>query len=148
MKFIVRKGTDAAARADSALLTAMGLPGGGIVSIGSSHVLVSAGETTSTNAIMLGERAMANAGLSIGDSVDVKRALLPEAHRVTISRIDAVIDARHLARSLQGSPVSEGDRVGVQTGYGAGESPESITVEIVSVSVKTRSAWDSSCTYG
>ena len=119
MKFIVRKGSDPIGRADSALLTALGLPGGGIVGVGSTYVLVSPGETTSPNAIMLGERTIANAAVSIGDAIDVKRALLPEAHRVTISRIDAEIDARHLARSLQGSPVSEGDSVAVQTGYGA-----------------------------
>lgn len=133
MKFVVRKGSDPVAKADHALLTALGLPGGGIVGLGDSYVLVSPGETTSANAIMLGERTMTNAGVSIGDTVDVKRALLPEAHRVTISGIDAEIDARHLARSLQGSPVAEGNTVEVKTGYGADRSPESVIVEIVSV---------------
>ncbi|MDJ0953855.1 MAG: hypothetical protein QNJ81_09255, partial [Acidimicrobiia bacterium] len=77
MKFIVRKGTDPVGKADPALLTALGLPGGGVVSLGQTHVLVSPGETTSPNAIMLGERTMANAGAAVGDTVDVKRALLP-----------------------------------------------------------------------
>jgi transitional endoplasmic reticulum ATPase len=133
MKFIVRNGTDPAGKADSTLLTALGLPGGGIVSLGNTHVSISPGETTSPNAIMLGERTMANAGVSVGDSVDVKRALLPAARRVIISRIDAEIDARHLARSLQGTPVSEGDRVAVQIGYGEEKSATSREVEIASV---------------
>ena len=133
MKFIVRKGSDPVGKADSALLTALGLPGGGIVSLGDTHVLISPGETTSPNAIMLGDRTMANAGASVGDTVDVKRALLPAARRVVISRIDVEIDARHLARSLQGIPVSEGDRVAVQIGYGEEKSATSVEVEINTV---------------
>jgi transitional endoplasmic reticulum ATPase len=133
MKFIVRKGTDPVGRADAALLTALGLPGGGVVSLGKTHVMVSPGETTSPTAIMLGERTMANAAVRIGDTVDVKRALLPPARRVVISHIDADIDARHLARSLQGIPVSEGDRVAVKVGYGKDASPKPIEVQITSV---------------
>ncbi|MDJ0664080.1 MAG: AAA family ATPase [Acidimicrobiia bacterium] len=133
MKFIVRKGSDPVGKADAALLTALGLPGGGVVTLGKTHVLISPGEVTSPTAIMLGERAMANAEVAVGDTVDVKRALLPSARRVVISRIDAAIDARHLARSLQGIPVSEGDRVAVQVGYGKERSAERIEVEITAV---------------
>lgn len=134
MKFIVRNGSDPVGKADSALLAALGLPGGGIVTLGRTHTLVSPGETTSANAIMLGELTMANAGLAIGDSVDVTRSLLPEAHRVVITPIDAGIDARHLARSLQGTPVSEGDVVAVRTSYGNDPDVEAINVRIASVS--------------
>lgn len=133
MKFIARQGSDPIGKADAALLTALGLPGGGVVSLGNTHVLISPGETTSPTAIMLGERAMANAGLAVGDTVDVKRALLPSARRVVISPIDAEIDARHLARSLQGIPVSEGDRVAVQVGYGKEATALRIEVEITAV---------------
>ena len=70
MKFIVRKGADPAGKADASLLAALGLPGGGIVSLGSTHVTVVPGETTSPTAIMLGERTLSNAGVSIGDTVD------------------------------------------------------------------------------
>ena len=63
MKFIARKGADPVGKADAALLTALGLPGGGIVTVGSTHVLVSPGQTASPNAIMLGDRTLANAGL-------------------------------------------------------------------------------------
>jgi transitional endoplasmic reticulum ATPase len=133
MRFIVRKGTDPVGRADAALLRALGLPGGGIVGVGSTHVLVSPGETTSANALLLGERTIANSGLAIGDSVDVQRALLPEAHRVVVSKIDAEIDSRHLARSLQGSPVTTGDAVAVQTGYGEDRLPDTVVVAITAV---------------
>lgn len=134
MKFIVRKGVDPLGKADPSLLSALGLPGGGVVSLGKTHVMVSPGETTSPTAIMLGERVMANAGVAIGDTVDVKRALLPPARRVVISKIDADIDARHLARSLQGIPVSDGDRVIVKVGYGKETTTTSpIEVEIAAV---------------
>lgn len=133
MRFTVRKGSDPIGKADSALLTALGLPGGGIVVVGKTHVLVSPGETSSANAIMLGEQTIANAELSIGDSVDVTRAMLSEAHRVVISPIDAEIDARHLARSLQGSPVSEGDVVAVRTSYGEEATAEQVAVRIAEV---------------
>ena len=133
MKFIVRKGSDPVGKADPALLTALGLPGGGVVALGKTHVLISPGETTSPTALMLGERVMANAGVSVGDTVDVKRALLPTARRVIISRIDADIDARHLARSLQGIPASVGDKVAVQVGYGQDKSAEVVEVRIVAV---------------
>lgn len=133
MKFIVRKGSGPIAKADSTLLTALGLPGGGIVAIGTTHLLVSPGDTASPNAIMLNERAIANAGLALGDSVDVTRSILPAARRVVISPLEAAIDARHLARSLQGLPVSEGDTVAVQTGYGEEEDAPVVEVRITSV---------------
>ncbi len=133
MKFIVRNGSDPVGKADAALLTALGLPGGGVVSLGRTHVLISPGETTSPTAIMLGERTIANAGVAVGDTVDVKRALIPAAQRVVISRIDAEIDSRHLARSLQGIPVSEGDLVAVQVGYGEDQSAKSVEVAVTAV---------------
>jgi transitional endoplasmic reticulum ATPase len=133
MKFIVRKGTDPVGKADPSLLTALGLPGGGIVSLGKTHVMVSPGATSSPTAIMLGELTMANASVSVGDTVDVKRALLPPARRVVISPIDIEIDARHLARSLQGIPVSEGDRVAVKVGYGKDATAQGVEVRITAV---------------
>jgi transitional endoplasmic reticulum ATPase len=133
MKFIVRKGADPVGKADPSLLTALGLPGGGIVSLGKTHVLVSPGDTTSPTAIMLGELTMANAGIKVGDTVDAKRTLLPPARRVVVSPIAVDIDARHLARSLQGIPVSEGDRVAVQVGYGKNATAQPVEVHITAV---------------
>jgi transitional endoplasmic reticulum ATPase len=133
MKFIVRQGTDPQARADSALLTAMGLPGGGVIAIGRTHVLVVPGDVATTNTITLGDRARLNGGLGIGDSVDAKRAILPEAKRVVVGGTDVKLDARHLARSLQGNPVTVGDTVVVHTSYGAGAESRDVELRVISI---------------
>lgn len=133
MKFIVRQGTDPQARADSALLTAMGLPGGGVIAIGRTHVLVVPGDVATTNTITLGDRARLNGGLGIGDSVDAKRAILPEAKRVVVGGTDVKLDARHLARSLQGNPVTVGDTVVVHTSYGAGSESRDVELRVMSM---------------
>ena len=132
MKFILRPGADPRARADAALLGAMGLPGGGVVKLGDTHYVVVPGDVPSPNAITVGPRTMTNAGLGVGSTVDIRRAMLPPAQRVVVSATDAPLDARHLARSLQGIPVTEGDRVGIQPSYG---SEDSTTIELDVVSV-------------
>jgi transitional endoplasmic reticulum ATPase len=133
MRFIVRPGTDPQARADPALLTAMGLPGGGVVAVGRSHVLVMPGEVPSPTALLLGPRALVNTGVTPGDSVDVRRAMLSEAREVVVSPTDAPFDGRHLARSLHGIPVTVGDRVAVRAAYGAEESAAEIELGVVAV---------------
>ncbi len=133
MRFIVRPGSDPQARADTALLAAMGLPGGGVVAVAGTHVLVMPGDVASPTALTLGPRAMANAGVANGDTVEVKRAMLPEASRVVLAPIDATLDGRHLARSLQGLPVTVGDLVAVRTAYGDDPAAAEIEVEVVSV---------------
>ncbi len=133
MRFIVRPGSDPQGRADAALLTAMGLPGGGVVSVAGTHVLVMPGDVPSPTALTLGPRTMANAGVANGDTVDVKRALLPEASRVVLAPVDADLDGRHLARSLQGLPVTVDDLVGVRTAYGDDPAAQEIEVRVVSV---------------
>lgn len=131
MRFIIRPGTDPVARADAALLTAMGLPGGGIVKVGDTHCLVSPGDVPGPNALTVGPRVLENAGLRTGDSADVTRAVVPQARRLVVSGADG-LDARHLARSLQGHVVTAGDRVVVHGSYGEGDDEERI-VRIVSV---------------
>jgi hypothetical protein len=111
MRFILKPGSDPTARADAALLAAMGLPGGGIVAVGDTHCLVAPGQVTSPNALHIGDRTLRNSGRSHGDAVDVKRAMLPGAQRVVVGGGDAPLDARHLSRSLQGHAVTEGDRI-------------------------------------
>ena len=99
MRFIVRPGSDPIARADSALLSAMGLPGGGVISVGDTHVAVAAGDVPAPTALTLGPRAMVNAGVKDGETVDAKRAILPSARRVAIAE-----DIRRLAhRHYDGS---------------------------------------------
>lgn len=133
MRFIVRRGTDPGSRADPALLAALGLPGGGVVTLGATHALAYPGETTSPTSIMVGPLTMQNSGLNVGDSVDVERAILPEAHRVALSSVAATIDSRHLTRSLQGMPVTSGDRVTIRIAYADQATAEDVVVTVESV---------------
>lgn len=111
----------------------MGLPGGGVIAIGKTHALIVAGDVATANTITLGDRSRANAGLSIGDSVDAKRAILPEAKRVVVGGSDVELDARHLARSLQGNPVTEGDTIVVRTSYGSDAEPQEVELTVLDV---------------
>lgn len=124
MRFILRPGSDPTARADSALLAAMGLPGGGVVKVGETHCLVAPGQVASPNAFHLGPRTLRNSGFAHGDAVDVTRAMLPQAQRVVVGGGDAPLDARHLSRSLQGNAVTEGDHIAIHPVYGDGEIAE------------------------
>jgi transitional endoplasmic reticulum ATPase len=133
MRFIVRSGSDPIGRADPTMLAALGLPGGGIVKVGSTHAAVSPGETPTASTLLLGDRTIANAGIAVGDAVDLTRILLPEAHRVVVTALDARIDGRHLARSMQGTPVTVGDAVAVRTAYGQHAQPEDSIVTVVDV---------------
>lgn len=102
-------------------MAAMGLPGGGVVKLGDTHALVMPGDVPSANAIAVGERTLRNAKIAVGASLDLVRTMLPEARRVVIAATDAPLDARHLARSLQGLPVTEGDIVAVNSAYANGD---------------------------
>ena len=88
MRFILRPGSDPTARADAALLAAMGLPGGGIVAVGDTHCLVAPGQVTSPNALHIGDRTLQNSGRAHGDAVDVTRAMLPGAQRVVVGEVN------------------------------------------------------------
>ncbi len=72
MRFTVRPGSDPLAAADRTLLAALGLPSGGVVSVGSSHVLIRPGNVPEPTALLLGPAAMANAGVTAGQVVDVE----------------------------------------------------------------------------
>ncbi|MCB2223658.1 MAG: ATP-binding protein [Actinobacteria bacterium] len=123
MRFTIRTGTDAVARADATILAAMGLPGGGAVRIGRTHLIVRPGEVASPTTLALNPRALANSGLTAGATADVKRANLPQARRVVLDG-DAGLEPRHLARALQGHAVTTGDRVDIAPGYGGHDGPE------------------------
>src|SRR3990170_7785018 len=84
MRFTVRPGKDPVAGADRTLLAAMGMPGGGIIAVGTTHVLVRPRETTEPTALLLGPQALANGGLTAGQGVEAKRAILPTARRIVV----------------------------------------------------------------
>ncbi|MGZ8784370.1 MAG: hypothetical protein ACXW1Y_02250 [Acidimicrobiia bacterium] len=132
MRFTVRPGKDPVAGADRTLLAAMGMPGGGIIAIGSSHVLVRPRETSEPTALLLGPQALANAGLSPGQGVDAKRAILPTARRVVIAGDQLPLEVRTLVHGLQGRPVSTGDQMTVDSAYGNGGG-EPVEIRIAEV---------------
>ncbi len=117
MRFVVRKGTDPVARADSTLLKALGLPFGGVLKVGRTHFLVQGGDTPEPTALELGPITLANAQLSEGQSVDAVRAVLGPAEMVVIDADKLEVDPKLLVRSLQGRPMSTGDRVEVAGSY-------------------------------
>jgi transitional endoplasmic reticulum ATPase len=132
MRFTVREGSDPIARADATILAAMGLPGGGAVKAGKTHVMVRPGEVTSPSTLELGPRTMENAGVSVGTGLDVSRASLSQARRVVV-RGETPLGPRHLARALQGVPVTIGDHVVVYPSYGEEGAGEPAILEILTV---------------
>jgi len=113
MRFTVRLGSDPIGRADPALLAAMGLPGGGVVRIGPTHVQVGPGSTPGPSDLVIDETALHNAGLAPGSTADVTRAVLPPAIGITFAEDPLPADPRVIARALAGRPVTAGDRVPV-----------------------------------
>lgn len=109
MRFIVRAGTDPVAKADGILLRTLGLPSGGIVSVGDTHCLVVAGDVDEPTALLLGPRAMSNAGVSQGQTVDVSRSVLSHASLVVVGEEEVTGDPATLVTAWQGRPVTAGD---------------------------------------
>jgi transitional endoplasmic reticulum ATPase len=131
MRFIVQPGTDPVAHADATLLTAMGMPGGGVIALGETHCQVAPGEVPTPNSLLVGPRTRSNADVEYGASLNVERALIPEARRVVVDAVED-LDSRQLARSLQGNVVSEGDIALVHRSYGDGAG-ELVEVRVRSV---------------
>lgn len=115
MKFTVRTGSDPVARLDGTLLKAIGLPSGGVVSVGSTHVLTAPGMPGDPLGFELGPISRRNAGVEIGDTVDVRRAVLGPAAEVVAVADDDTADPRAIVDALQGRPVTVGDRLEVKT---------------------------------
>ncbi|MBK5267045.1 MAG: hypothetical protein JJE47_06365, partial [Acidimicrobiia bacterium] len=109
MRFIVRDGTDPIAIADSTMLAAMGMPGGGVFAVGNSHVRVKAGRVGESSALAVGALGRANGGLTLGSTVDATRAILASAQEVWLSE---PVEA-DLVRSLLTHPVTVGDQLDI-----------------------------------
>jgi transitional endoplasmic reticulum ATPase len=131
MRFLVRKGTDPVARADATLLKALGLPFGGVLKVGPTHVLVQGGSGPETTALQLGPLAIANAEVSEGSGVEAVRAVLGPAGAVTIEADPLPVDPKILVRTLQGRPISSGDRVGIDGSYLEGGADLVLRIEKV-----------------
>lgn len=117
MRFIVREGSEPLARADATILKAMGLPSGGVIRVGTTHVLVRAGQVREPSAILLGPQAVENAGVTIGSTIDVVRAVLPSAHLVVVDDDRLPARPKMLLRALQGRPLTPGDRITIDGSY-------------------------------
>jgi transitional endoplasmic reticulum ATPase len=130
MRFIVRQGVDPVARADATLLKALGLPYGGVLKIGKTHVLVKSGETKDSTALHLGSVSMRNAGVGEGQAVDGTRAVLGHGALVRLGS-DPAVEAEVLQRAWQGRPLSAGDHVSIPASQ-AGTS-ETLEVRVLQV---------------
>lgn len=126
MRFIVRDGFGRTAVADKTMLRALGLPHGGVISIGDTHVRVTGGTTNGPTDLHLPPALMANAGLTRGATVDAKRAILHAAEVVRFGDHD--LETRALARALHGAPVTVGDQVTIDAGYFDGDEDLELTV--------------------
>ena len=109
MRFTIRTGTSPNAIADPVMLRALGLPHGGVISVGKTHTRVTGGDTNGPTDLLLDGRTMQNAELKPGSSVDVKRVILPVAEVVRFN--EHKLEARVLARALQGAPITAGDHI-------------------------------------
>lgn len=109
MRFVLREGQGPSAAADVAMLSAIGLPGGGVVSVGNTTVRVVPTTMDRANELHLPPHAFTNSGLEPGATADVQRAVVPTATAVTMTRNDHTLDA--VPRDLVGTPVRIGDRL-------------------------------------
>ncbi len=131
MRFVVRKGTDPVARADTTLLKALGLPFGGVLRVGRTHFLVQGGDMSESTALELGPLTLGNAQIDEGQSVEAVRAVLAPAEVVVIDVENLEVDPKLLVRGLQGRPMSNGDRVEVAASYLSRPDPFSFIVKQV-----------------
>ncbi|NHZ70282.1 MAG: AAA family ATPase, partial [Proteobacteria bacterium] len=114
MQFVLRMGTSRTARADAAMLATLGLPGGGIVRVGRTHVAVSPSEMAGINDLEIPESAFNNGAGSVGDAVRVVRAVVPAASGVQTS-VDGVSQTS-IPADLLGVPVTAGERFQTSSG--------------------------------
>ncbi len=133
MRFTIRPGSDPFARADATLLAAMGLPGGGTLRVGDTHVVVHPGDVPRPTALTLGPLAMANAGVKDGDTVEARRVMIPQAYRVVLAADELPADGQALARSLQGQAVTPGDTVEFDAAYRGDGGDEHLRLEVEAV---------------
>lgn len=116
------------ARADGTLLKALGLPFGGVLKVGRTHVLVQGGETKESTALLLGPITLANSGVAEGAQVDATRAVLGSLSLVEVDIGELPAEPKILVRALQGRPISDGDRVSIDGSYLGQSAPAEIVV--------------------
>lgn len=126
MRFTIRAAMSSNATADPTMLRAIGLPHGGVVSVGKTHIKVTGSHTARPSDLQLGPMAIANAKVRPGASVEVQRVMLPPAEWVTFESHQ--ISSRSLARALAGKPLTSGDLVSIDAGYLDGNQSRDLQV--------------------
>ena len=106
MRFTLRPGIDPVAEADGTLLRAMGLPSGGVVRVGRTHVVVRPAEVAG-NALRIGPIAVGNSGLHHGASAEVVRAIPSQGTRVEVDNLP--VPSSRAVTALQGRVLTAGD---------------------------------------
>lgn len=119
------------ASADATLLSAMGLPGGGVIAIGRTHVMVRPGTAREPTALLLGPVAMRNAQVADGQAIEARRAVLPHAQRVVVSGNELPGEAKDLIAALHGTPVTPGDTIVIDASYLSNGGGAPIELEVV-----------------
>lgn len=90
------------------MLAALGLPGGGVVRIGTTQVRVTPRDMKAPNDLAIPEFAFTNGAGHHGGAVDVTRLVVPQAARVYLEREGNPVDS--MPRDLISLPVAAGDR--------------------------------------
>lgn len=121
MRFTLRPGSGPHAVIDRTMLSALGLPGGGVVRCGETHVVVKPGTVPGPTAMLVDERTVANAGSAYGSSLDIQRAVLGSASLIRLDTEELPAAAPHLVEALQGFAVTVGDTIVVDGAYLPGE---------------------------
>ena len=104
---MIREGDGPNATADLAMLAAIGLPGGGLLAVGSTVVRVVPGRVGIANELRVPPSALANSGVRPGATVDASRVVLPAASTVVLTGAGGTLDA--IPQSLRGVPVRPGE---------------------------------------
>ena len=125
MRLVVKVGGGPDAVADGVMLRALGLPGGGTVSVGDTHVRVVPGDVPASE-IWVPAHVLENSGLRANAPAEVVRRVVPAADVVRFGEDPG--DDPGLLRALAGSVVTEGDAIVIPEGYLAEGSPARLTV--------------------
>ncbi len=127
MRFTLRPGSDPVAIADRTMLAALGMPQGGALKVGETHVRVSPGQVPDPTSLLIGPTSIANTGAHIGTSVEVTRGVLPPASIVVVDALELPAGSSKLASALHSTPASPGDLLNIEPGY-LGQDGERVTV--------------------
>jgi transitional endoplasmic reticulum ATPase len=90
------------------MLAALGLPGGGVVRVGTTQVRVTPRDMKAPNELAIPGFAFTNGAGHPGGTVDVTRIVVPQASRLYLERDGNPIDS--VPRDLISLPVAAGDR--------------------------------------